>query len=160
MPDPASEDRDRFRVSPTEVPPVRRTPPHPDPSETAVVSSGARQVALPGTTEQLSRVPRDPRRRPALPRGTRAGRPRPPGRTPVGADPGDEPVDADRWLYVHEDEVIGAMSEAAVELVADAGLTPQVDRYQGVAPEAGPADVGRVRLFIGDDGKVRRALSG
>jgi hypothetical protein len=72
----------------------------------------------------------------------------------------DEPVDADRWLYVHEDEVIGAASGAAVDLITEAGLTPQVDRYHGREPEPGPADVGRIRLFIGDDGKVRRALAG
>jgi hypothetical protein len=71
MPESASEDRDRFRVSPTPVPPVRRARPRPDPTEIAVVSSGARQVALPGTTEELSRVQRATHRS-ALP-AARAG---------------------------------------------------------------------------------------
>jgi hypothetical protein len=73
---------------------------------------------------------------------------------------GDDPVDADRWLYVHEDEVVGAGTAAAVELIQAAGLIPQVAQYRGAAPGPGVADPGRIRLLIGDDGKVRTARWG
>jgi len=72
----------------------------------------------------------------------------------------EDPVDADRWLYVHEDEVIGAGSAAAEDLVREAGFVSHVAHYRGAAPEPGAPDPGRIRLFIGDDGKVRKASWG
>jgi hypothetical protein len=73
---------------------------------------------------------------------------------------GDEPLDANRWLYVHQDEVIGAGRTAAVELVTQAGLLPQVVRYHDAVSESPRAHPDRIRLFLGDDDKVRSALSG
>ena len=72
---------------------------------------------------------------------------------------GDEPIDADRWLYVHEGEVVGAETAAAVDLVAEAGLVPQVVRYRGSERSRGRREPGRIRLFI-DEGTVRLAKSG
>ncbi len=73
---------------------------------------------------------------------------------------GDDPVDADRWLYVHEDEVVGAGRDAAIDLIEEAGLVSHVAHYRGVAPEPGQPDPGRIRLFIGDDDTVRWAQWG
>jgi hypothetical protein len=72
----------------------------------------------------------------------------------------DDPQDAQRWLYVHEGEIIGAGREAAVALILEAGMTAEVTRYHGRPSEAPDAHPDRVRLFIGDDGKVRTADSG
>lgn len=72
----------------------------------------------------------------------------------------DEPVDADRWLYVHEDELIGAARVAAIDLVVDAGLHPHVAHFRGQAPTPDLLDAGRIRLVIGDDDKVRSARWG
>lgn len=76
-----------------------------------------------------------------------------------GSRTGD-PVDADRWLVVHEDEVIGAARDAAVDLVERAGLVSHVADHRGVAPEPSVPDPGRIRLIIGDDGMVQWARSG
>jgi hypothetical protein len=73
---------------------------------------------------------------------------------------GDEPIDADRWLYLHVDEVVGAGSAAAVDLIEEAGLVAHVSLYRGAAPDPGVPDPGRIRLLIGDDGKVRTAQWG
>ncbi len=73
---------------------------------------------------------------------------------------GDEPIDADRWLYLHVDEVVGAGSAVAVELIEEAGLVPHVAVFRGAAPDPGVPDPGRIRLLIGDDGKVRAAQWG
>lgn len=70
-----------------------------------------------------------------------------------------EPLDANRWLYVHQDEVVGAARAAAVDLVIEAGLLPQVVRYQDHSAGSRMTHPDRVRLFIGDDGKVRAAQS-
>ena len=82
-----------------------------------------------------------------------------PGRALMDSFLTDDPIDAERWLYVHADEVVGAEREAAVDLVMEAGLVSHV-ASRGAAPDPGVPDPGRIRLFIGDDGKVRSAQSG
>jgi hypothetical protein len=56
---------------------------------------------------------------------------------------GDDRADADRWLYLHVDEVVGARRAAAVDLIKDAGLVPHVANYRGAAPEPGVPDLVR-----------------
>ena len=73
---------------------------------------------------------------------------------------GDEPIDAYRWLYLHVDEVVGAGSADAVDLVEEAGLVPHLAHFRGAGPEPGVPDPGRIGLVIGDDGKVRTAQWG
>lgn len=73
---------------------------------------------------------------------------------------GDEPVDADRWLTLHQDQVVGARRAAAIDLVREAGLVPHVAHLLGQAPDPGIPDSGRIRLVIGDDGRVCGAKSG
>jgi hypothetical protein len=73
---------------------------------------------------------------------------------------GDDPIDADRWLSAHADEVIGACSAAAVDLIEGAGLVPHVANHRGAGLAPGVPDTGRIRLFIGDDGIVRTAQWG
>ena len=70
-----------------------------------------------------------------------------------------DPVDADRWLYLHLDQVVGAGQAAAVDLVHRAGLLPQVVDYHDDPPEADLSSPDAIRLFMGDDGKVRAARS-
>ena len=72
----------------------------------------------------------------------------------------DESRDADRWLFLHEREVIGADSAAAVEAISRAGLTATVARYRGLGTEPGAEPSGRIRLYVGDDGHVRTAETG
>jgi hypothetical protein len=71
-----------------------------------------------------------------------------------------DPVDADRWLYLHLDQVVGAGQAAAVDLVHRAGLLPHVVEYHDEPPEPDRSSSDGVRLFLGDDGKVRAAQSG
>lgn len=73
---------------------------------------------------------------------------------------GDDPIDAERWLYLHAEEVIGARRTAAVDLVKEAGLVPHVADFRGASPEPGVPGPGRIRLLIGDDDKVRVAQWG
>jgi hypothetical protein len=68
-----------------------------------------------------------------------------------------EPVDADRWLYVHRSEVVGASSAAAAALVRDAGMVAHVDRHRRTAPSSRPWDSTRISLFIGADDTVTSA---
>jgi hypothetical protein len=68
-----------------------------------------------------------------------------------------DPVDANRWLYLHLDQVVGAGQAAAVDLVLRAGLLPQVVDHHEESPESGPSSPGGVRLFLDVDGRVRAA---
>lgn len=70
-----------------------------------------------------------------------------------------DPVDGNRWLYVHQDEVIGAAQAAAVDLVIRAGLHPQVIGYHDEPLEPELSDADHILLFISDDGRVRSAQS-
>lgn len=69
----------------------------------------------------------------------------------------EEPRDADRWLYVHGDELIGASSSTAVDLVQEAGLISQIAFYPDVDPLPSFLNPERIRLLIGGDGRVRAA---
>ena len=73
---------------------------------------------------------------------------------------GDDPIDAERWLYLHADEVVGAGRAEAVAVVEEAGLVPHVANHRGAAPDPGVPDPGRIRLLIGDDDRVRAARWG
>ena len=84
---------------------------------------------------------------------------RPAGRTGMTSST-DDPADADRWLFVHEDQIIGAQSTVAVDLIREAGLVAHVAHFRGVAPSPSVPDTGRIRLVIGDDGRVRAARPG
>jgi hypothetical protein len=76
-------------------------------------------------------------------------------RTDASVD--EEPVDADRWLYVHRSEVVGASSAAAVALITEAGMVPHIDHDQEEASAPPTWDTGRISLLIGDDGRVQSA---
>jgi hypothetical protein len=73
---------------------------------------------------------------------------------------GDEPRDAERWVYLHEAELVGADCAIAVDLIREAGLTSEVAHYRGSELDPSTRDFSRVRLLIVDDGKVRWARSG
>jgi hypothetical protein len=68
-----------------------------------------------------------------------------------------DPIDADRWLYVHRSEVVGASSAAAVALIRESGMVAHIDRDRGEASAPPKWDAGRISLLIGDDGKVQSA---
>jgi hypothetical protein len=70
---------------------------------------------------------------------------------------GADPVDADRWLYVHRSEVVGASSAAAVALIRESGMVAHIDRDPEEASAPPEWDAGRISLLIGDDGKVQSA---
>jgi hypothetical protein len=69
-------------------------------------------------------------------------------------------IDAERWLYLHEGQLLGARSREAADVVRDAGLVPQVSPYRSMASEVGAPVRTRVRLFVDGDDAVRSARSG
>ena len=73
---------------------------------------------------------------------------------------GDEPLDAERWLYLHSAAIIGATTAAAIALIEEGGLVPQVHDFDGARPAPQRADPSRIQLLVGDDGKVRWAQAG
>ncbi|GAA2748738.1 hypothetical protein [Amnibacterium kyonggiense] len=75
-------------------------------------------------------------------------------------DPVLHAVEADRWLAVHRDRLVGRRTAEAVDLVRQAGLLPHVAAVRGAPPDPGVPDPGRIRLLVGDDDRVRRAKWG
>ncbi|MCU1472021.1 hypothetical protein [Amnibacterium sp.] len=73
------------------------------------------------------------------------------------ASSGADPIDADRWLYVHRNEVVGASSTAAVALIRESGMVAHIDQDRASALAPPEWDTGRISLLIGDDGRVRSA---
>jgi hypothetical protein len=71
--------------------------------------------------------------------------------------PQDEPLEADRWLYVHMAEVVGAGRARAVGLVGEAGLIPRVARYERRPVDSSDFNPGRISLYVATDGRVRSA---
>lgn len=69
----------------------------------------------------------------------------------------DEPVDADRWLYVHRSEVVGASSAAATELIRKSGMVAHIDRDRTTAFSSQRWDTSRISLFVGADDTVMSA---
>jgi hypothetical protein len=72
----------------------------------------------------------------------------------------DGPLDAERWLYVHEAQVVGLDRALAVDVITQAGLASEVIEFGGNPSTAPFADPRLIRLRVGSDGRVRAAHSG
>ncbi len=72
----------------------------------------------------------------------------------------DGPPDAERWLYVHEAQVVGLDGALAIDVIHQAGLTSEVVELGGSPSTAASVDPGLIRLLVGSDGRVRAAHSG
>ncbi|GAA2751181.1 hypothetical protein [Amnibacterium kyonggiense] len=72
----------------------------------------------------------------------------------------DEPIDADRWLYVHRDEVVGASLAAAISVIEQSGLQAHVSQADEDDYGSSASDAGRISLVVGHDGNVRAARWG